>query len=258
MLPVLIDLPFLKIYTQGVFFVLAFFWGSFMLWKNVLLTSFKEEDVFDGLFISLFGGLLISRLVHVAINFEEFGFDVLKFILINGYPGLNFWGFMGGALMSFYLFCGSRKMKFIKFIDYTVAPILLALGIGKIGAFFSGTEIGTKTNFPIAIKYLNFDGMRHLTPLYEGILFLLGSFLLYKLLFQIRRGKKEHGFNFVMGVGYICLVYVLFDYLKANRSTIGEYSLNLLISGGLLLTVCIYVIYYFRAAIKEKFMPVKH
>ena len=31
MLPVLLDLKFVKIYTFGVFLVLAFFWGAFFL-----------------------------------------------------------------------------------------------------------------------------------------------------------------------------------------------------------------------------------
>ena len=83
MLPVLLDLGFIKIYTFGVFLVLAFFWGCFLLWKNFLLTSQREEDIFDGLFFSIAGGLFVSRLVHVALNFKSFGFDALKFILLN-------------------------------------------------------------------------------------------------------------------------------------------------------------------------------
>jgi len=65
MLPVLLDLPFIKIYTFGVFLVLAFFWSAFLLWKNFLLTSYKEEEIFDQLFLGLVGGLLVSRIVYV-------------------------------------------------------------------------------------------------------------------------------------------------------------------------------------------------
>ena len=89
MLPVLLDLKFIKIYVFGVFLVLAFFWGSFILWKNIRLTSQKEDEIFDALFFSLSGGLFFSRLFYVILNFDKFGFDFLKFILINGYPGLS-------------------------------------------------------------------------------------------------------------------------------------------------------------------------
>jgi prolipoprotein diacylglyceryltransferase len=65
MLPILLDLKIFKIYTFGVFLVLAFFWGSFLIWKLIRLTSMKEEEVFDGLFWGLFGGLFLSRLFYV-------------------------------------------------------------------------------------------------------------------------------------------------------------------------------------------------
>src|SRR3990172_4726798 len=104
MLPVLLDLKYIKIYTFGVFLVLAFFWGSFVLWKNVRLTSQKEDGIFDALFLSVAGGLLFSRVVYVALNFEKFGFDILKFILINGYPGLSIYGALAGAFLTLYLY----------------------------------------------------------------------------------------------------------------------------------------------------------
>ena len=257
MLPVLLDLSFIKIYTQGIFFVLAFFWGSFFLWKNILLTSFKEEEVFDALFVSLMGGLFIGRLIHVILYFDKFGFDILKFILINGYPGLNFWGTILGAFITLYFYAISKKMKFMHLVDYVMTPLLLALGIGKIGAFFSGSEIGTMTKFPVAIKYANVDGMRHLTPFYEGILLLIGAFIVYKLLFEIRRDKHEEGINFIVGMGIIAFVTGVFDMLKIDRAMLMGYNFNIIVSGIILLTVAIYVIYYYRAAMKDKVASIK-
>ena len=75
MLPVLLDLKFVKIYTFGIFLVLAFFWGTFLLWRSLRLSSYREEDAFDGLFLALAGGLFVSRLVYVILNFQKFGFN---------------------------------------------------------------------------------------------------------------------------------------------------------------------------------------
>lgn len=257
MLPVLLDLQVIKIYTQGVFLVLAFFWGMFFLWKNILLTSYKEEDIFDALFVSLLGGLFFGRLLHVILHFDTFGFDILKFILMNGYPGLSFIGGIVGGFVTLYLYLTAHKMKFSKVMDYAAAPILLALGIGKIGAFFAGSEIGTKTTFFLAVKYTNFDGLRHLTPFYEGILLLIGSFIAYKLLFSIRRGILEDGFNFVFTVGYLSFVYLVFDIIKLDRVMVFGYSFNMMVSAIMLLTVTLYVLYYFRAAMSEKIARIK-
>ena len=99
MIPVLIHFGILKIYTLGVFLVLGFLAGAFVLWKNIKLTSYKEEEIFDSLFIGILGALLGGRLLYVILNFEKFGFDILRFILINGYPGLS----MFGALNVIYL-----------------------------------------------------------------------------------------------------------------------------------------------------------
>ena len=62
-------------------------------------------------------------------------------------------------------------------IDYLVTPLFIALAFGKIGAFFSGVEIGTKTNFILKIKYVGFDGTRHLVGLYEGLMLVIGLFI---------------------------------------------------------------------------------
>ena len=140
MLPVLLNLGFIKIYTFGVFLVLGFFWAIFLLWKNIRLTSFKEEDVFDGLFLSMFGAFFFGRLIFVFLNFKDFGFNLLKFVLVNGYPGISLYGAIFGGLLVLYLFTNSRKLNFNDLIDYLITPLFIAFVFGKIGSFFS--EIG--------------------------------------------------------------------------------------------------------------------
>ncbi|QQG44144.1 MAG: prolipoprotein diacylglyceryl transferase [Candidatus Roizmanbacteria bacterium] len=259
MFPVLIDLGFFKIYTFGVFLVLAFFWGTFLLWRNIRLTSFKEEDVFDGLFISMASGFIVGRLLYVIFNFNQFGFDILKYILINGYPGLSLFGSVVGAALGLYIFFLIKKIKFFDIVDYFITPGLLALGLGKIGSFFSGVEVGTKTKFFLAIKYAGFDGFRHLTALYEGFLFIIGAYLSYKLLFGIRRQKYAKGFNFYFFWWYLGLVYFLFDPLKSAHLTfITTDSLNKTFSLAILLTFTFYFLYYFRSSILGKIQIIKN
>ena len=234
MLPVLFNLGVLKIYTYGLFLVLAFFWGGFLLWKNIRLTSFKEEDVFDGLFIALFGGLLIGRLFYVALDFKDFGFNFLKFILINGYPGISLYGLLIGAFLSLYLFFTFKKIKALEILDYFITPIFTALFFGKIGSYFSGVEL-------------------HLTPFYEAVFFGLGAYLSYKLLFQVRREKLFSGFIFLFFIWYFSLVYFVFDKLKLINLYLLGYSFNKMISIILFLTTSVYFIYYFRSSIKSFF-----
>ncbi len=246
MLPVLLNLGFLKIYTFGVFLVLGFFWAIFLLWKNIRLTSFKEDDVFDGLFISLLGSLFFGRLVYVILNFKDFGFNLLKFILINGYPGISLSGSVFGGLLVLYLFSTSRKINFNELIDYFVTPLFIALIFGKVGAFFSGVEIGTKTNFLLKIKYVGFDGFRHLVGLYEGLILIIGALIAYKILFEIRKEKYYKGFLIKFFIWFLALTIFLFDKIKDNRLYFVGLSLDFLISLIILLTTSFHFIYYFR------------
>ena len=99
--------------------------------------------------------------------------------------------------------------------------------------------------------------MRHPTPFYEGILLLIGAFIVYKLLFEIRRDKHEEGINFIVGMGIIAFVTGVFDMLKIDRAMLMGYNFNIIVSGIILLTVAIYVIYYYRAAMKDKIASIK-
>jgi phosphatidylglycerol---prolipoprotein diacylglyceryl transferase len=246
MLPVLLDLSFIKIYTFGVFLVLGFFWATFLLWKNIRLTSFKEEDVFDGLFLSLFGALFFGRLVYVILNFKDFGLNFLKFILINGYPGISLYGSIFGGLLILYLFSNSRKINFKELIDYFVTPLFIALFFGKIGAFFSGVEIGTKTNFLLKIKYVGFDGFRHLVGLYEGLFLIVGALIAYKILFEIRKERYYKGFLIKFFIWFLALTIFLFDKIKDNHLYFFGQSLDFVVSLIILLTTSFHFVYYFR------------
>lgn len=249
MLPVLLDLKFIKIYTFGVFLVLGFFWASFILWKNIRLTSYKEEEVFDGLFFGLAGGLFFARLIYVILNFKDFGFSILKFILINGYPGMSIYGAFFGFFLSVLAFFSLRKIKFLEIVDYFITPLFISLVFGKFGSFFSGAEVGTKTVFLLKTKYLGFDGWRHLTPFYEAIFFIIGAFISQKILMEIRKEKFFPGFLFYLSIWYFSAVYFIFDKIKINHLYLSSYSFNSLVSIILLLTISFYFVYYFRSNI---------
>jgi len=228
MLPILFTIGPIKIYTFGVFLVLALFWGSYLLWKLIRLTSFKEEDIFDSLFWVLAGGLLLGRLVYVLLNLKEFGFNLLKFLLINGYPGISLYGAITGGLLTLYLFCHNKKLKFSELVDYFIAPFFLALFLGKLGSFFSGNKVG---------------------EVFESLLFTLGVIFTYKILFQIRKEKLTHGFNLRFFIWYFSLVYLTFDKMKGNQLYFLNYSFNGVVSTTLFLTFSFYFVYYFRSTL---------
>lgn len=222
MLPVLADLKVIRIYTFGAFLMLAFFWGSFLLWKNMRLSSYKEEDIFDGVFFSLFVGLFVSRIVYVALHFNKFGFDILKIILINGYPGLSLYGYLIGGLLALYFSYGGKKIKFIDATNYIISPLFLALGIGKLGSFFSTIDF---------------------IALFSGVLFFIGAYICNRIMFAYRRQKYSIAFNFIFFGWYFSLIQLASALLHKQQ---------FIISLILLLTFSFYFLYYFRSSIIKK------
>lgn len=253
MLPILIEFGFIKVYTYGVFLLLAFFWSAYLLWRNILLTSFSEEEVFDSVLLSIVGGLFIGRLEFVLLRLSDFDWDLLKFILVNGYPGIGLLGFIGGALLFLLIALKRKDIPFSKIIDCLTPALFLGIGIGKLGSFLSGTEIGTKTNFYLNLIYQNIDGRRHLTSLYEAILFFVFSFFAIYILKIIRRDGLSHGFNGYFLLFGVSFVNVFFDGLRSfraflpNTSITFDFGLSII----LLLTTTIYLFYYFREFIES-------
>lgn len=229
--------------------MLAFFWGSYLLWYLFRLTTYKEEEMFDCLFISLGGALFFARLVYVLFNFNKFGFDPLKFILINGYPGLSLLGALFGGWLTGFLFLLHKKIKFLFVIDYFVASLFLALAISKLGSFFAGIEIGTKTKFFLAVRYFGFEGSRHLTPFYEGLMFFFAAYLSYRILFEIRKERLKNGFNGLFFIWFFSLVSYLFDGLKEKQRYLDQSNFNQNLYLIFFLTTSLYFIYYFKTAI---------
>ncbi len=257
MLPILLDLKFIKIYTFGVFLVLGFFWGLFFLWRTIKLTSYKEEEIFDSVFISLFWSIFFARVFYVFFNFSTFGLNPLKFILINGFPGLSAWGGLFGAVSSLYLYYQSKKMEFIKIVDYLIPAFFIALVFLKIGSFFGGVDVGTQTNFFVAVKYLGYQGNRHIVALYEAILFGICSIISYKILLLIRREKFAHGIALFFFLFTFSLDNLLLDNMKQNHLYFARININVSVSAVLAVFFAAYFIHYFRKEIRSGLLMLK-
>ena len=151
--------------------------------------------------------------------------------------------------MTLYLYCRLKHIDFKEVVDYFVLPVFIALTFGKLGAFFAGSDIGTKTTFPLAVKYVGYDGFRHITPIYEALFFFIGSILSYKLLFAVRKEVLRRGFVLYFFCWYFALIYFVFDKIKENRLYLLGQSLNVSISGLVLVIMTLYFIYYFRNSV---------
>jgi len=250
MLPVLLDLKVIKIYTFGVFLVISFFWGLFWLWRNLKRTSFKESEIFDGVSISLIGGLLGARLLYVVMHFDKFGVDILKFILINGYPGLSMIGFLIGCLVTLLIFTIIVNISFLEVASYLVPSLFLSIGIGKIGSFFAGSTVGSSTDFFLSIQYIGYQGTRHITAVYEAILMFIGFMVSQKLLMSYRRDTVKEGSILSFFIILVGLSEMILDNFKHNPVYFGRLPINATIGGLCVLIFGLLELYKYRDSLK--------
>lgn len=253
MLPILLDLGFFKIYTLGIFLVIAFFWALFWFWRNIKLTSFKEETMFDAVFISMLGGLFFARLTYVLLNFEDFGGSVLKFILVNGYPGLSLVGGLIGAFFTFLVFARVARLPFFEAVAYAIPSLFLALGIGKIGAFFGGSTVGSETDFLLSIQYVGHEGQRHITAIYDAIIMFIGFFVSQSLVLRYRRDKVDVGSIFSFFIIVLSIAYMCLDFIKDDPLYLFNLRFNLIVPGTIAGCVLVWEIIKYRKNIVKKF-----
>jgi phosphatidylglycerol:prolipoprotein diacylglycerol transferase len=242
MVPLLAQIGGLRIYTYGVFLMLGFFWACFYVWKHVRISKFAEEETFDIIFASFGGALVLGRLVYGILHFSEFGFDILHYLLVNGYPGISAVGMLAGGALTLFLVCMRKKINVAEFIDYVIPALFLFVAIAELGAFFAGIEPGLKMGW-----------FRHPIALYRTVLFGLGVYLSTLLLYAVRKDKQSKGVSGVFFVWFYALATVgmtrLMDARVVLTSSVFEYWTFMI----LLLTSSFYIVYYFRVFIGTMF-----
>ncbi len=238
MLPIFAQLGSLYLYTYGIFLMLGFFWACFFIWKHIRISKFEEEMTFDIIFMSFGGALLIGRLLYGLLHFSEFGLNILKYILVNGYPGISPVGMIVGGVGTMFMMCQQKKLKFEEFSDYIVPSLFIFTLSAELGAFIAGVEPG-----------IMWKWFRHPVALYKTLVLGLGAYVSIRMFYNVRKEKIEKGASLFFFFGLYSLTYVAFHYLKDKRVLLTESPFEYWMFLILLLTSCFYFVYYFRVLI---------
>jgi phosphatidylglycerol:prolipoprotein diacylglycerol transferase len=219
MLPVLIKLGPITIYSFGVFLFLAFFSGTFVIWKRGREENFDEESLFDMVLISSFWALVGARVAYILLSLERFGADIIAWFNIFGKAGLNSWGALVGGLAGVYWFSRKKKWDFFEITDVVVVGVVWAQVMGWIGSFLNGSGYGLPTNLPIGMNFPGLFDKRHPAQLYAAAADILLFIWLWWVegkyrIFDWYRGEKTEvkaGFlmsSYLIGSGLIGLMMV--------------------------------------------------
>lgn len=201
MLPVLISLGPIQIRSFGVFLVLAFLLGTFIVWKEGQRQGYNEEKLLDLSVTTIITGFLGARLYFVLTNLDYYSTrtgSIYKF----WEGGLSFHGALIGGLIGFWWFTRRNKWPFLQVADFSSLAVLLGGFVGKIGSFLNGDDYGIASQLPWAMKFPGVIGSRHPSPIYEAaLLLIIYTFLLKKYRLKERSGGIFFSFLLLLGVG---------------------------------------------------------
>lgn len=147
MLPILLNLGPIKIYSYGLFLFLGIFAGLYWFWKIGRDEHWDEIALFDGYFISLFWYFFVGRISYTFFNTS---FDTwIKIFAILSYPGINIFGGLAGVLIFMILWGRKQSWDMGKMFDVLSVVLSTVLVFASFGALLNGTNPGIESSLGI-------------------------------------------------------------------------------------------------------------
>jgi phosphatidylglycerol:prolipoprotein diacylglycerol transferase len=176
MIPVIIKIGPVTIYSFGVLMALAFLAGGWILKRELERRCFEapSELASSMVFWAAIGGLGGARVLFILENWTEFLGNPLSFIFSGA--GFVWYGGLIGGLLSVSLFVRAKGIPWLIAADCAAPALAVAYAVGRIGCHVAGDgDWGTITTAPWGVAYTNAvvgwnypPGVNvHPTPLYE-------------------------------------------------------------------------------------------
>lgn len=140
MLPILVSLGPIKIYSYGVFLFLALFAGLYWWWKIGRDEHWDEVKLFDAYFVAVMGYIVFGRIGYVLVTPDLHSLSAALGLL--SFPGLNA---IVGIFASFLIvgfFARRNDWESWKVADAYVVVLATILVIGSFGAILNGSNPG--------------------------------------------------------------------------------------------------------------------
>ena len=184
--PVLFHIGSIEIRYYGVLFALAFLTGYFIVKKLSKEFGFYEKDIEDISFYMIISAIIGARLFEVLFYDPAYYFSnpIKIFYIWEG--GLASHGAYLALILFTYIYSKRKNISFYKLSDLFVIPISLGASFVRIGNFINGELVGKITSVPWAVKFLNYEGLRHPVQLYQSFYYIL----IFALLFNLRKLKN--------------------------------------------------------------------
>lgn len=205
MQPLLFSIGSINFYTLGLLLAIGFFLSSFFIWRRLKDLGIDEEKIIDLVIIAGLVGFLFSRIFFIIQNFPNFGFNPVHWLLIGRYPGLSFWGNIGGIFLAIFLFSRRQKLNFWQLADEFTYGLLPFFILAQVGTFFDGSGFGKPTTMPWGFYAAGSLLRRQPLPLMMAI----GLFIIWIFLLRIERDWRTWRWYQSKSFGLVILTFFM-------------------------------------------------
>jgi len=229
---ILFSIGSINVYTHGLFFVLAVLISAIVLFYISRSFSKNNTIALDLVSWSLISGIIVARILYIAIYFDQFHSFSDYINLSKG--GLVSWGGYAGGLLVAYLIIKQEKENLKKWMDAIFISGMLGITIGRIGCILSGELAGKSYTglFNILGKYP--------TTLLEAALTLLIFLVIY---FFYREKKGYDGFWWKLSLALYAIGRFFIDFTRDEAVYYLRFSLGQILSLIVFLVLVILIIF---------------
>jgi phosphatidylglycerol:prolipoprotein diacylglycerol transferase len=227
MLPVLIKIGPVTLYTYGLMMALAMITTAYYVQRRAGIEGEDPEKALDLVFYCIIAALVGSRALYIIVEHEQYISNPLAvFKIWEG--GLVFYGgFIAAALTGFW-FVNKHKIKAWKMADIAAPGLALGHGIGRFGCLFAGCCYGKPTDSWIGITFTNELALAPKgIPLYPTQIFSsLNELTIFVILILVRPYKKFDGQLFLMWMGLYAAGRFVIEFYRGDRRgvSVGDLS----------------------------------
>lgn len=183
MLPILVSMGPVKIYSYGVLLAIGLFLSLYWWWKMGRDEHWEEISLFDSFFLFLLVYIVVGRVGYVTLHLRDLG-TWYRMIAILAYPGVNAIAGLVAGLIFLILFARAKGWVVWKVLDAWVVTLSLGTIFAGLGGLLNGSNPG------IAISWgLSYPG--HVERVFPVDLWiLLWSLIVFLLVSRVRKNFR--------------------------------------------------------------------
>ena len=201
----------LPVHAYGLMLTIAFLVAIFGVGRIAKREGINFDDIVDLAIWVIIGAVAGSRVAYVITEYRYFLTMPWYAVFLVNWGGLAFHGGLIGGFLAGFWFVSRKKLPPWKLADIAAPFIAVGYSIVRVGFLLNGCGYGTVTNLPWAMQCASKDtALRHPTQIYS----MLGSLIIFFILWRFRRHKQFAGFLFLLYVGLYSILRFIVEFFR--------------------------------------------